>query len=86
MGKTIDNDYDCSIGPSHKIKEMDTTGMTQTNVNQQTHIQQNNSDRFTSRKKTTIPLGSKLNKFSSSGIGNFQLTNSNHLPPISPSP
>ena len=34
-------------------------------------MQNTNSDRFTSIKKKTVPPNIKMNKFSSSGIGNF---------------
>ena len=40
-----------------------------------------NSDRFTSIKKKVVPQNIKVNKFSSSGIGNFP---TGGLPPVSP--
>lgn len=38
-------------------------------------LQKTASDRFTSIKKKCVPPNIKLNKFSSSGIGNFQVHN-----------
>ena len=57
-------------------------------------MQKTNSERFTSIKKQKIPANiTKINKFSSSGIGNFQpngnysqygVNQSGNLPPFSP--
>lgn len=44
------------------------------------------SDRFTSLKKKSVTQNIKVNKFSSSGIGNFPAGNQLGLPPFSPTP
>jgi len=57
-------------------------------------MQNTNSDRFTSLKKKQGPNSIRMNKFSSSGIGNFPTGNAtrasphngNNLPPFSPTP
>ena len=60
-------------------------------ISQQEEAKNTTSDRFTSIKKQRAQNIVKINKFSSSGVGNFQLqgTTSNgfgQLPPMSPTP
>ena len=49
------------------------------------NMQNTASDRFTSLKKKAAPQNIKMNKFSSSGIGHFNVT-AKHHPPTSPTP
>lgn len=89
--QTIEQGFDNLIEKaeqSQKIKEMDMTGLTYKNINVQNNIlmQKTNSDRFTSMKKTSFNQ-KQQNKFSSSGIGNFNVnTGGQYKPPFSPSP
>ena len=50
------------------------------------NMQQTASDRFTSLKKKAAPQNIKMNKFSSSGIGHFNVHAGKNLPPTSPTP
>ena len=67
---------------------------TQSDFDQNKNTMQNtNSERFTSIKKHLGPSNLKINRFSSSGIGNFQMSHggnknkdNNMLPPFSPTP
>jgi len=72
---TIEQQFDTFIDQyGAKNKEMETTGMTTKVHSQYANImQKTNSDRFTSMKKQAGAAPSKMtiNKFSSSGIGNF---------------
>ena len=88
--KTIEAQFDNLIDQygNQKLKEMETTGFTNKGVHEYANImQKTNSDKFTSMKKQGSGH-SKVNKFSSSGVGNFQIVGSANagLPPFSPTP
>ena len=88
--KTIEAQFDNLIDQygNQKIKDMETTGFTNKGVHEYANImQKTNSDKFTSMKKQGS-VHSKINKFSSSGVGNFQIVGSANagLPPFSPTP